>query len=185
MYMTNLDEEANTQAATSSNLSASERLVKTVHMATTAPWALKEASTRLGGALTPSQLSSILNFSPVEQTSFLKLSVTHVDPELAQRACDAVAETAVIAFTATGETGNARVYQTAVEATKTSPNVPRLVMLGALLGLLLSVGVILLSMFFSTTVCDKDDVQRRLSVPVLGEIPSFKVVTKGGKRTHV
>ncbi len=185
LYMTNLGDEADIQAATNSNLSASERLVKTVQTATTAPWALKEASDRLGGALTPGALSSTLNFSLVEETSFLRLSVTYTDPELARRACDVIAETAVIAFEATGETGNARVYQTAVKASKTSPNVPRLTMLGAAFGFLVAVIIIVVSSTLSVTVCDKDDVQRRLNVAVLGEIPSFKVATKGGKRKHV
>ena len=185
LYMTNLDQETDSQAATSSNLSASERLVKTVRTATTAPWALEEASEQLDGVLSPKQLSSVLHFSLVQETSFLKLSVTYTDPELAQRACDVMAETAVLAFAATGETGNARVYQKAVTATKTSPHVLRLAMAGGLVGFLGAVAIIVLSTVFGATVCDKDDVQRHLNVPVLGEIPSFKVAAKGGKRRHV
>lgn len=185
LYMINLHENTTAQAATSSNLAAAERLVKTVQTATTAPWALQEACDRLDGQLTPGQLSSSLNFSLVTDTSFLRLSVTHTDPELARRACDVVANTAVVAFAATGETGNARVYQMAVKAVKTSPNVPRFAMLGAAIGFLLAVLIIVLSNLLSVTVFDKDDVQRRLNVPVLGEIPSFKLATKGGKRHHV
>ena len=185
LYMTNLDKEANTQAATSSNLVASERLVKTVQTATTAPWALQEACNRLDGKLTPGQLSASLKVSLVADTSFLRLSVTHTDPELARRACDVVADTAVIAFTATGETGNARVYQSAVQVSKTSPNVLRFSMLGAAIGFVLAAVIVVLANVLSVTVFDKDDVQRRLNVPVLGEIPSFKLATKGGKRHHV
>ncbi len=185
LYMTNLDEDTNAAAATSSNLSASERLVKTVQTATTSPWALQTASSQLHGDLSPSALSSCLSFASVQETSFLRVSVTHTDPELAKRACDVLADTAVTAFAATGETGKASVYQRAVPATKSSPNIPRMVFLGALLGTVLSVVVILLSALLNNTVCDKEDVQRRLNVPVLGEIPSFELAAKGGKRNHV
>ena len=184
LYMINLEEDANTQVATNGNLVASERLVKTVRTATTAPWALQEASDRLNGALSPSTLSSLITFSLVEETSFLRLSVTYTDPKLTRLACDAVAETAVVAFAATGEAGNARVYQPAVTASKTSPNVLRFVLMGATFGFVVAVVVIVASTIFSTTVYDKDDIQRRLNVAVLGEIPSFKPKTKGGNRNH-
>lgn len=185
LYMTNLDKENNLLVATSSNLSASERLVKTVKAATTAPWVLAEASERLDGALSSGALSSTISFAPVEDTSFLKISVTHTDPLLAQRACDVVADTAVIAFAATGETGEARVYQPAVKATKTPKNTFRFMLIGAALGALIPAVIIILSNILSITVYDKDDIQRRLNVPILGEIPSFKLATKGGKRKHV
>ncbi len=184
LYMTNLDEETNAAAATASNLTASERLVKTVQTATTAPWALATASSQLGGELSSGQLGSCISFSSVEETSFLKISFTHTDPDLAKRACDVIANTAVTAFTATGETGKASVYQRAVTSTKTSPNVPRMVILGAALGLVIAAAVIILLSLLNNTVRDKEDIQHRLNVPVLGEIPSFEFVAKGGKRKH-
>lgn len=185
LYLTNIDEDVNVQAATSSNLSAAERLVKTVQTATTAPWALQNASQQLDGEMTPAQLSSSLKFSAVVETSFLKLSVTYTDPAMAEQACNVLAATAVSAFTATGETGKASVYQPAVAAVKTSPNIPRMAAIGGAVGLLIAVAVIILSSLLNNTVCDKEDVQRRLNIPVLGEIPSFELVAKGGKRHHV
>lgn len=185
LYLTNIDEEVNVQAATSSNLSAAERLVKTVQTATTAPWALQQASQELNGEIAPGEISSSLKFSAVAETSFLKISATHTDPVMAQKLCNVLANTAVSAFSATGETGKASVYQSAVTATKTSPNVPRMMLLGGVIGFMLTAIIIILSSLLNNTVCDKEDIQRRLNIPVLGEIPSFELVAKGGKRHHV
>ena len=59
-------------------------------------------------------------------------------------------------------------------------------LIGALLGLVISVAVVLIRQFADNTIHDKHDLQMHIDVPVLGEIPSFALHTtksKGG-RTH-
>ncbi len=184
MYISNISEDVEANAATSSNLTAAERLVTTVKTATTAKWALDSAAGKMGGRMTAGELGGAVSFAAVKDTSFLRVSVTHTDPKLAQEACDVMLVVAVEAFTATGETGKATVFQTATAAGQTSPNVKRSAAIGAVVGAIVAVAIILLCKMFDNTVRDKENLQRRLNVPVLGEIPSFELAAKGGKK-HV
>ena len=66
---------------------------------------------------------------------------------------------------------------------QTAPNVLRNGLIGAVLGLVLSVAVVLLREFLDNTIRDKESLQIQINVPVLGEIPSFTPNNgkKGGK----
>ena len=182
IYVINQQDNTNTDTATSSNLTASERLVKTMRTATTANWALNQASSRLNYRVSAGLLGKSTSFATVADTSFLKISVTLTDPRLAQEACNAMAQTSIDAFTATGEKGSARLFQEATAAVKTGPHTLRNTLIGILIGAVLAVAFILLSALLNNTVRDKEDLAERLDVPVLGEIPSFEVVAKGGRK---
>ncbi len=182
IYIYNIAEDTQASAATSSNLSASERLATTVQTAATADWALEEASQLLNKRLTASQLKRYTTFTPVPDTSFLNISVTCTDPELAQQGCDAMTRIAVQAFEATGETGSTRITQVAVPARENSPSIFKMCILGGLAGFLLVAVVIVLLSMLNTTVQSKEDIQKALDIPVLGEIPSFDLTGKGGKK---
>lgn len=182
MYISNIKEDVEASAATQSNLTAAERLVKTVQTASTAKWALDSAAQKMGGRMTAGELAGAVSFSSVADTSFLRVSVTYADPQLAKEACDVMLATAVDAFTATGETGKAILFQPATTAGQTSPNVTRSAAIGAIIGAVIAVAIILLRVLLNNTVRDKEDLQRRLDVPVLGEIPSFELAAKGGKK---
>ncbi len=182
IYIYNIAENTQASAATSSNLSASERLATTVQTAATADWALEEASKLLGDRLSASQLKRYTTFTPVPDTSFLNISVSCLDPELAQQGCNVMTQIAVRAFEATGETGSTRITQHAVPAVENSPGLVKMCVLGGLGGLLVVAVIIILISLLNTTVQSKEDLQKILDVPVLGEIPSFDISGKGGNK---
>ncbi len=182
IYIYNIAENTQASAATSSNLSASERLATTVQTAATADWALEEASRLLNDRLTAAQLKRYTTFTPVPDTSFLNISVSCTDPELAQQGCNVMTQIAVQAFEATGETGSTRITQVAVPAKESSPSVVKMCILGGLAGFLLVAVIIILISMLNTTVQGKEDIQKILEIPVLGEIPSFDLSGKGGKK---
>ena len=125
----------------------------------------------------------MISSSLVTDTTLLKVSVKHSNPETARTACSAMAYAIADTFpTVTGEVTSAKVVEDATVAVQTSPNVSRNAVIGALLGLVISVAVILLREFFDNTIRDKESLQIQIDVPVLGEIPSFTPSEKGGKR---
>ena len=182
LYVKNVSQDYNANAATSSNLTASERLAKTIRVAATTNTTLREVSTQLGGKMTAGELRSAVSFSQTEETSFLQIMVTHTDPDLAQDACRLMANASAKAFEKTGETGVATVYEDAQVAVKTGPNTMKTAIIGGLIGLVLAVAIVLLRTLFDNTVRDKDDLRMRLDIPVLGEIPSFDLAVKGGAK---
>jgi capsular polysaccharide biosynthesis protein len=128
----------------------------------------------------------MVSSSLVDETALLKISVSNGNPALAQKACDAVAQaTAKYFSTVTGETSSAQVIGKASDAGKTAPNIVRNAILGALIGMILSVGVILARELLDNTIRDKTTLQMQIDVPVLGEIPSFTeaAASKGGKHS--
>ncbi len=180
IYIYNIAENTQASAATSSNLSASERLATTVQTAATADWALEEAALLLDNQLSAAQLKRYTTFTPVPDTSFLNITVTCTDPELAQRSCNVMTQIAVKAFQETGETGSTKITQIAVPAVESSPGLVKMCILGGFGGLLIVAAIIILLSMLNTTVQSKEDLQKMIDVPVLGEIPSFDLSGKGG-----
>lgn len=183
VYVSNASADHVSDETTTSSLAAAERLVKTLRVASTTEFSLQNASQRLNGQITPKELLKAVAFSGIEETSILQVSVTHTDPVLAQEACFVMAETAVSSFSSTGEIGEAHVMDgAATKAVKTSPNVGKNTVLGALIGSLLVIVVVVLQALLNNTIRDKEDLQSRIDIPVLGEIPSFDLAVKGGRK---
>lgn len=182
VYVRNVAEDYSANAATSSNLSASERLAKTIQVGITSNTNLREVVGKLNGKMTASQLRSSVQFSQTKETSFLKIMVTCPDPALAQEACQLMAKASEEVFTATGEPAVATVYEDAQKAVKTGPGTVKNAVIGGLAGLVIAVAMVFLHVLFDNTVRDKDDLRAHLDVPILGEIPSFDLAGKGGKK---
>lgn len=182
VYVRNVATGTQTNSATASNLSASEYLANTYAVALKTSPVLTEASAELRGALSAGELSRSVSVSSVEETSFLKISAVHGDPQTAQLICSTIARVSANAFEEIGEVGSAKVIGDASPASKTAPNVTRSAVLGALVGAVVSVFFVVLRELLNNTIRDKASLQAQVPVPVLGEIPSFGPATtkRGG-----
>ncbi len=183
LYVRNMATDTQANSATASNLSASEYLANNYAQVMKTEKVINHALAQLGGEVTAAQLRGMLSSSLISDTALLEVSATFGNPEIARRACDAMANSLSEMFpTVTGEVSSTKVVEDASKAVKTSPNVVRSALLGALVGLVLSVAVVLLREFLDNTIRDKETLQIQFNVPVLGEIPSFTQVGKGDKR---
>ncbi len=183
LYVRNMATDTQANSATASNLSAAEYLANTYAVVMKTEPVINRALSELNGELTAGQLKGMISSSLVKDTTLLRVSASHGNPVVAQRACSALAKAISETFpTVTGEVSSAKVVEDASKAVQTAPNVTRTALVGALVGLVLSVAIILLREFLDNTIRDKETLQMQLDVPVLGEIPSFTQVGKGGKR---
>ncbi len=181
LYVRNMASDTETNSATASNLSAAEYLANTYAVVMKTEPVLSKACTRLNGVLSLAELKTMISSSLVEDTTLLRVSAKHSDPETARLACSAMAYAISDTFpTVTGEVTSAKVVEDATVAVQTAPNVLRSALIGALIGLVLSVAIVLLREFLNNTIRDKESLQMQIDVPVLGEIPSFTSVGKGG-----
>ena len=188
VYVRNTKEEydSNSNGTTAGNLTAAQQLVANyaIHMKTQP--VLDAAAAKLEGkGVTAAQIKSASTASAMNETSWLRISVTMNDPKLAIDTCNAIAEASAEKF-AELEASSATVRDRARKAVQTEPNVTKTALLGALVGLAISVAIILLRQLTDNTIHSKHDLQMRIDVPVLGEIPSFELASnnKKGGRTH-
>ena len=183
LYVRNMASDTQANSATASNLSAAEYLANTYAVVMKTEPVLSKARTRMGGTVSIGELKNMVSSSLVEDTTLLRVSAKHGDPETARLACSAMAYAIADTFhTVTGEVASAKIVEDATVAVQTAPNVLRNALIGALLGLVISVAIILLREFLDNTIRDKETLQLQIDVPVLGEIPSFTLGEKGGKR---
>lgn len=182
LYIRNMTSDTQANSATASNLSAAEYLANTYAVVMKTEPVLSKAYTRLNGEIPVAELKRMISSSLVEDTTLLTVSAKHGDPETAQLVCSAMAYAIADTFpTVTGEVTSAKVVEDATKAVQTSPKVLRNALIGALLGLVVSIAIILMREFLDNTIRDKESLQMQIDVPVLGEIPSFTPTGKGGK----
>lgn len=179
------DYDNTSNGTTAGNLSAAQQLVAnySIHMKTEP--VLQAAAQKMNGRVTAKQIKNAASATGMEETSWLKISVTMPTAELAMDTCAAIADASAETFVEL-EASSASVREHPTKATKTAPNIAKTALLGALLGFVASVAVILLRQFMDNTIHDKHDLQMHIDIPVLGEIPSFELTTgkKKGGRTH-
>ena len=181
VYVRNTTKEYNdsSNGTTAGNLTAAQQLVAnySIHMKTKP--VLDEAVKKLGGKVTAAQLSAASSAAGVDATSWLRISVTLGDAKLAQEACEALAFASAESFDELDQ--STAMVREVSKAAQTAPNTMKTVILGALLGMVLAVAIILIRQFTDDTIRDKHDLVAHIDVPVLGEIPSFELA-KASKR---
>ncbi len=187
VYVRNTKEGYDINGTTNSNLTAAQQLVAnyTIHM-NTRP-VLDKAVARLGGRLSAGELKAASSASGQDETSWLKISVTLGDPDLAMEACTAIADASAETF-GDLEASSATVREYPTRAAQVAPNVIKTALVGALLGLVVPAAFVLIRQLADNTIHDKFGLRQRLDVPVLGEIPSFELAasrrSRKGGRTH-
>ncbi|MGQ0615614.1 MAG: hypothetical protein ACT4PW_01260 [Acidimicrobiia bacterium] len=110
-------------------------------------------------------------------TQLVRVRVSDRDPAVAQALADGMAEAfadqvAALGPAGVGDAGSVQVVERAGTATATPEgNREANVAVGAILGLLAAIGLVLLLEYLDTTVRDGDDAERRLELPLLGVVP--------------
>ena len=148
-----------------------------MELATSRP-VLEQVIAVLNLDLTPEELKNMISVNTPEGTRILSITVQSEDPKEAKEIADAVRESVSIQITAdavnTVEEGN-------LPTSPSSPSVSRNIALGALLGLVLAMGVITLIFILDDTIKTPDDVEHYLGLNTLTSIPLSEGMKKGKK----
>lgn len=124
----------------------------------------------------------MIHVEGIDETAIMRIRVTADDPVFAAEICNAVADVAPEVLTDVVGAGSVTVIGKARKGSRTQPNVPRMTVLGALLGAALAAGIVLLQYVLDNTVKTETALKERLNVPVLGVIPAFDEAKKGGRK---
>lgn len=130
----------------------------------------------------PEDLQDMISVETPEGTRILNISVESEDPKEAKEIADAVRDSVSIQIT---EIMDADAVNTVEEgnlpSNPSSPSLPRNIAIGALLGLVLAMGVIVLIFVLDDTIKTPDDVEHYLGLNTLTSIPLSEGVKKGKK----
>ncbi|MDF3003687.1 MAG: lipopolysaccharide biosynthesis protein [Oscillospiraceae bacterium] len=126
-------------------------------------------------------VSRMITMKSVNNTEVFSISVTSTSPELSAKMANTMAGMAPEEIIRVVKAGSVEVISQAEPPAKPSgPNSVRNGVIGGLLGLILSCGCVLLYEMLDITVKGEEDLVSHYNVAVLGEIPDFYSVPKGG-----
>lgn len=125
--------------------------------------------------MTYDEVVKIVTTENPASTRLLKLTVTHPDPEMAKEISNALADATADQVANVMNTDKPNVAERAVTpVSPSSPSVVKNTAIGALLGLLLAMAVIVIRFLLNDTVQTEEDVRKHLNLHTLAAIPMEK-----------
>lgn len=165
----------------SGDITASKSLVETYIVILNSRACLNDIIDYTGADRTYEELRGMLSAASVNETEVFEVVITSPDPAEAERLANAVAYILPKRISSIVEGTSANVVDYAIRAASpSSPSYPRNTMLGFLIGLVLSVGVIAIREIFDVTIRTEEDIERCCQHPVLAAVPDMLSPSKGG-----
>ncbi len=119
-------------------------------------------------------MRSMVSYSRVEETGVIHIYVTAPTPQGAHDVCDAILKYANLQIMNIMEVGSVKIIDNATEPkSPSSPNIPKNTMLGMIIGMLLSFGIIFLINYFDVHIKTVEDIENKYDLIVLGTIPNM------------
>ena len=171
-----------TLSLTASDISASRGLVDTYIVILNTRETLLDVIDYAGVDVTYSQIKTMVQAEAVDDTEVFRVTITSPDPAEAEKLADAVAYILPKRISTIIEGTSAKVVDAAVIASSpSSPSYTKNAMLGFLIGLVLSAGLVVLQTLFDITIRAEEDIAQSCKAPVLAAVPDMvNSATDGG-----
>ncbi len=170
MYVLNRSSAA---GVVSSDYQISNNILSDYKVLITGKNVTKEVVSQLGLGMSPAALGARIKVTAPEETRVLQISVTDTNPQLAADITNKVCEVAARQMQEIMDVDAVRlIYPADVPNAPSGPNVKQDAVLAALLGLIASVGVLVLIYILDDAIRTEEDVERYLGLSVLGVIPN-------------
>ena len=160
-----------TSTVTSDQINSATKLVSTYSIIIKSDTVLQQVIDDLGLSLSYSDLKGRVTVSAVDDTQVMKITVRSNNPEWARKVCDDITAVSPDVILEAVEAGSVKVISQA------SSNIKKNTMLGAMVGLVLCLGVIFLQVILDNKINTEEDVAKYLDMTVVGVIPVYE----GGK----
>lgn len=169
MYVLNRSSE---NSVSSSDFSVSNYMINDYEVLITGQNVTKEVIEQLSLNMTASQLTKMISVEAIDSTRVLQIGVVDTDPQRAADIANCVREVASIQIKQIMDVDAVNlVYEAEVPQQKSGPNLTRNTVLAAALGLIGSIGVLVIIYLLDDTIRTEEDVERYLGLSVLGVIP--------------
>lgn len=125
--------------------------------------------------ITTAQVSSSVSISNQTNTQIIHISATTTDPQLSKDIVDGLVSVFKKEAKDTLNINNISTIDSAQMATSpVSPNLKMNLIIGALIGALISIGYLFIKFMLDTHIHNKDEAEKYLGIPCLGSIPYFE-----------
>ena len=169
-----------TTLASLADLQLGSQLTQDYSVLLTSRTVMQDVLDNLGLDMSYQQLESSISINYPENTRIMEITVTNSDPKLAKQIVDEVAEVGSQFIADQMEAVPPKIIeQGEVPTSAVSPSTNRNIMLGALAGLVLSAGVVILMTIMDDTLKSEDDIERYLGISTLASIPDRKDYISG------
>ena len=180
MYMLTRSQSGGT--ITSSDLQTGTQLTQDYMEMVKSRSVLEQVISVLNLDMSTQELSSSVTTENKTNTRILTISVSNEDPELVQEIANTLRETVSVKIREIMEIDAVNTIEEAnLPSAPSSPNVMRNTMLGGILGVLITAGVLVIIFLFDDTIKTPDDVEHYLGLNVLTSIPVTEGEEKGKK----
>ncbi|MBR2473102.1 MAG: hypothetical protein IKB44_04050 [Clostridia bacterium] len=157
---------------------ASNYLVSTYIEVLKSDAVLGEVAEELGDEYSSSKIRSMIKAEGVGDTQVIKVSVEHTDPQVAMDIANAIAEVAPDVIVEKAKAGAVEVIDYALLPTSpSSPNLIVNVIIGFLLGIILSYAGFFIYEALDTIVRDEDMLVKAFDIPLLGTVPPLDEIS--------
>ncbi|MCL2058894.1 MAG: Wzz/FepE/Etk N-terminal domain-containing protein, partial [Oscillospiraceae bacterium] len=182
MYRTNIsvyvknvsDDVKRSDTINTADLTASQRLVNTYVTIITSNTVLDKVSQNIGSIYDASAIRLMMSCAAVRDTEIFTVTVTNASPEIAAYIANAVADVMTVEIPEFLEGSSVKIVDYAIIPTRPfTPDIPRNLILGLVVGLFLSAFIIIVIDFFDKRIKSEEDLVRLSDIPVLGAVPDF------------
>ena len=130
-------------------------------------------------------IASTIDFSQVNDTELLSVSVTTADPVISADICNAITEIAPEQLIRVVGAGSVETVGRVKVPKHPNPSaVPKKSKMGLLLGVVLAIVIIYIRYIFDNTVNNGENVRDKYNIPMLGQIPFYDVEGSGNKKKN-
>ena len=165
---------------TSNELLINEKLVATYSQIVKSRRVLDQVIDDLKLKDTVNELAERIEVTSVSETSIIKITVSDRSNKRAVKIVNKIADVFKQEVTEIYNLENVSVVDEAiVEDSPYNVNVIKQMLIFALVGIVLSCGIIFVMFYFDNTIKSKNEIEDKFKLAVLGEIPTAKKLTKG------
>lgn len=184
MYVySNSDRVTTNSTITQNEITASQELVNTYIYILESDTVLNAVAEDLGLDISASKLRSMISAEQAQDTVAFEVTVTSSSPKWSAKIANSIAKIAPAEIVRVVKAGGVEIIDYAKEPKSPSaPNLKKNVLIGAILGFILSFGGFFAYELFDTSVSSANDLEKEFSYPILGNIP--KLGSKEKKKNY-
>lgn len=175
------ENNTNSEAITQNDITLNSKLVSTYSEIIRSKTIAKEVINSLGLDMTISEFISGVTVTSKDDTELIEITVSNSDSKLSADIANSLAEVFREKVNEIYKIDNLSVIDVA-EPSDVPYNIGTIknILLFAVIGLVLSCGVIFIIVYFDDTIKDEKDIESLLNIPVIASIPKLEDESEGG-----